>query len=165
MVLAPPDHPGGPAVNRAEYLAMLENEPATPNQRGAIMRECDRLGLADRAERLATCAALLDLDALGSTAELTMGQGGKLVNALQSTRDRADLPDMTTAAGPGDGGQGEDGPGDGISAAEAITRIIVMIATAVRDFRSASRPMSAGISRDSPHEEALPAQGRTNSSA
>jgi hypothetical protein len=152
-------------MTRDEYLAMLESDPVTPGQRGAIMRECDRLGLTDRAERLSVLAELLDLDALGSTGELTMGQAGKLVNARQNTRDRGDLPDVTTAAGPGDDGQDEDGPGDGISAAEAITRIMVMIAMAVRDFRAASRPMSAGISRDSPHEEALPAQGRTNSSA
>ncbi len=94
-------------MTRDEYLAVLESEPATPNQRGAIVRACDRLGLTDRAERLAMCAALLGLDALGSTGELTMGQADQLVNVLQRTRDRAELPDTTAATTDDDRGEDE----------------------------------------------------------
>lgn len=86
-------------MDRAEYLAVLDTEPATPNQRGAVMREFSRLGFHyrhDRAERLAICATMLGVDSLGSTAELTQGQAGQLVNALQRIGDRDEL---LTAAG------------------------------------------------------------------
>lgn len=82
-------------MNRDEYLEMLATEPATPYQRGAIMREFARLGVSDRVERLAVCAALLELDGLESTRDLVMGQAGQLVAALLHTRDRVDLPDVT----------------------------------------------------------------------
>lgn len=81
-------------MTRDEYLAVLEHEPVTENQRGRIMHECDRLGLVDRAERLAVLAAVLGVDELGSTEDLTMGQGGQLVAILTHTRDRAELPDV-----------------------------------------------------------------------
>ena len=161
-------------MTRDEYLAMLDTEPATPTQRGAVMRECDRLGLADRAERLAILAALLDLDALGSTANLTMGQAGKLVNLLQSTQNRGDLPEITTATGADDGGQlgdhtddagpddgqGDDGSG-GMSIAEAIHRIILMFALAVygKDLHAESAHIGLNIQRLRA-TECPPAQGR-----
>jgi hypothetical protein len=80
-------------VTRDEYLAVLAAEPATANQAGAVMGECERLGLTDRDERLAVCAAMLGLDELGSVRDLTMGQAGQLVRALRSARSRGDLPD------------------------------------------------------------------------
>ena len=85
-------------MNREEYLEMLATEPATPNQRGAIMGEFARLGVADRGERLAACAALLGLGELGSTADLLMGEAGRLVNLLQRLRDRAELLAVVSAA-------------------------------------------------------------------
>lgn len=154
-------------MTRDEYLAMLESDPVTPGQRGAIMRECDRLGLTDRAERLAILAELLDLDALGSTGELTMGQAGKLVNVLQNTRDRADLPEIAEAGDVGGQDHGDAGGGDGdgefISVAEAIGQIMLMIAVAVhgRDAAGESGNVARHIARlyatDGFH-----AQGRPN---
>ena len=85
-------------MNRDEYLEMLATEPATPNQRGAIMGEFARLGVTDRGERLAACAALLGLGELGSTADLVMGEAGRLVNLLQRLRDRAELLAVVSAA-------------------------------------------------------------------
>lgn len=82
-------------MTREEYLARLATEPATANQRGAIMGEFARLGLhyrRDRAERLAACAVLLGIAELGTIAELTQGQAGQLVNLLQRITDRAGLP-------------------------------------------------------------------------
>jgi hypothetical protein len=96
-------------MDRDEYLAMLAIESATPNQRGAIMREFGRLGFhprRDRAKRLAVCARLLGLDSLESTAGLTQGQAGQLVNALQQVRDPSELPDLATAPR-----RGQDHPG------------------------------------------------------
>jgi hypothetical protein len=80
-------------MTRVEYLEMLATEPATPMQVGAIMGEFDRLGVADRAERLALSAELLGLDELDSTTDLVMGEAGRLVGILRSTRDRAELGD------------------------------------------------------------------------
>jgi hypothetical protein len=97
------------------------------------MRECDRLGLDDRAERLAVCAALLGVDELGSTRDLVMGQAGQLLNILQRTRDRGDLPDVTPAAD-GDEDQGDEQVGeDRITIPEAIIRIMVMVHMAYRE--------------------------------
>jgi hypothetical protein len=99
-------------MHRDEYLAMLITEPATPNQRGAIMREFGRLGFhprRDRAERLAVCARLLGLDSLESTAGLTQGQAGQLVNALQQVRDPSELPDLATAPQRGQGNPAPEG--------------------------------------------------------
>jgi hypothetical protein len=85
-------------VNRSEYLAVLATEPATPDQRGAVMREFGRLGFtaADRAERLASAAAILDLPELGSIKDLVMGQAGQLLRVLQGCAIRADLPGPTS---------------------------------------------------------------------
>jgi hypothetical protein len=148
-------------VNREEYLAMLAAEPATPHQRGAILREFERLGFddADRAERLAVCAALLELDELGSTADLLMGQAGQLVNMLQRTRHRAELPDATAVADEpageddraGDGradagdGQGDEHasedqpPAARLTVAEVIARMIARWLAAFADPAAAHR--------------------------
>jgi hypothetical protein len=152
-------------VNRAEWNHVLDTEPATPNQRGAIMRECGRLGLADRAERLAILAALAGIDALGSTADLTMGQAGQLVNLLQHTTDRSALPDPATATGTGDDGQDHDATG-GISIAEAIGRIVLAVALAVHGRRLANWIGPYGPEYTAiPRAGGFPAQGRANSSA
>jgi len=84
-------------VTLEEWHAVLTSEPATPNQVGAIHGEARRLNLTDRAERLAASAALLDLDQLGSTRDLTMGQADCLLRTLQDCRDRAALDAMIPA--------------------------------------------------------------------
>lgn len=124
-------------MTREEWLAVLDSEPATPNQRGAIMRECNRLELVDRDERLAVLAAMLGLDGLASTGDLTMGQAGQLVNALQRTRDRAELPeaddggDEHQADSPGHVGCRDGEPGAApVSIAEALRRIALILCSA-----------------------------------
>ena len=141
-------------MTRDEYLHMLGTEPATSTQVGAIIGEFERLGVADRAERLAICAELLGLEELGSTSGLVMGQAGYLVNLLQRTRDRAELAAVTAAA-VGDGQDDEHGDGqDGnepITWPEAIVRIIAMLYTALQpesDTAERNRPISAAILRD-----------------
>jgi len=96
-------------MNLDEWHAVLATEPATSNQRGAIMREFGRLGFGeeDRAERLAACAALLGLDELDTTGDLTMGQAGQLVGTLMRFADRGEL---TAAAYLADAGSA-DGSG------------------------------------------------------
>ena len=72
-------------MKRDEFVRMLAAEPATPNQVGAIRGEFRRLGLdGDRSARLAAAAALLGLDSLSSSTDLTMGQAGHLVKTLRS---------------------------------------------------------------------------------
>jgi hypothetical protein len=59
--------------------------PATPNQIGAVQVEFRRLGLdGDRPARLAATAALLGLDSLSSSSDLSMGQAGYLIHTLPS---------------------------------------------------------------------------------
>lgn len=97
-------------MTRDEWNSHAETAPLTPDQRGAILGHCDRLGLADRCERLAVLAELLGLDNLESTADLTLGQAGRLVNLLQHTRDRGELLELAAAAA-------HDGQGDATAAA------------------------------------------------
>jgi len=80
---------------------MLETTLATRTQVGAIHGEFRRLGVRQRDERLVISATLLDLDDLGSTSELTMGEAGKLVRILRATRDRAELEQRIDAANRG----------------------------------------------------------------
>jgi hypothetical protein len=80
------------AMPRDEWNRVLDTTRATRSQRGAVMRECDRLGLADRAERLAVCAELLGINELRSTEDLTMGQAGQLVRVLAACSERSQLP-------------------------------------------------------------------------
>jgi hypothetical protein len=136
-------------VTRDEYLAVLDSEPATLAQRGAVMGECDRLGLADRGERLAILAVLLGLDALGSTRDLTMGQAGKIVRALRLARDRAELPSIIERAGGGQGGGANADPGEFISLADAIDRILLLLLLAVhgKDLQAKSGHMPPNIRR------------------
>lgn len=126
-------------MTRDEYLTLLDTEPATLNQRGRIMHECDRLGLVDRTERLAVLAAVLGIDGLDSTADLVMGQAGQLVNVLQRTRDRAELPDVLAIDGQG------DEPGEQISISEALARIMLMIYAAWHGNDSESKPARMGL--------------------
>lgn len=82
-------------MNRAEWDAYAATVPLTANQLGAIQGHCERLGLLDRAERLAVLAELADLGHLGSTADLTLGQAGKLIGTLRSLSSPADLVALT----------------------------------------------------------------------
>lgn len=90
-----------------EWHHVLATEPATPNQRGVIMREFERLGFgeADRAERLAICAALAGLEQLGSTTDLRMGEAGQVYRILLGVADRDEL---RAAAGVIDEGQADE---------------------------------------------------------
>jgi hypothetical protein len=123
-------------VNRADWHAHIESVPLTPAQRGRIMAECARLGLAGRAERLAVLARLLGLDGLGSTADLTQGQAGRLVSLFQRIRDRSGLPEITAAAGGGQG-DGEHQDGEPVTLAGALIRAAVMICAISRGNASA----------------------------
>lgn len=138
-------------MRKDEWDQVLATAPATPNQRGAIMREFGRLGFHpryDRAERLAACAALLGVDELGSTADLTQGQAGQLVNVLRLTTDRAALARAAAApadCGTGGGHHGQD-QGDELAGAAAVVNgpvslpavlawIVAAICAAVRGER------------------------------
>lgn len=122
-------------MNLDDWRAALDERPVTAHQRGAIMRECGRLGLRDRGERLAVLAALIGLEELNSTADLTQGQGGKVVGILQRIRDRSELPGRD-AADEVDKDQADErgGLGDapaagvgGMTLAEALCRVAVLI--------------------------------------
>jgi hypothetical protein len=81
-------------VDLATWHDVLATEPATANQRGALMHEFERLGFHsryDRAERLRVIAALTGADQVTSTADLTMGQAGALIDALQGCATRRGL--------------------------------------------------------------------------
>ena len=80
-------------MNLDQRRAVLETEPATSDQVGVVVRQFERLGFTgyDRAERLALSAALLGLDALDSTKDLTKGQAGKLYRMLLGIGDRDEL--------------------------------------------------------------------------
>lgn len=115
-------------MTREEWCAYAESVPLTPDQRGAILGHCERLGLTDRAERLAVFAELLGLDDLATTADLTLGQAGRLVNLLQRTRDRDELPDVGEhqADESAEAGDGQDG-NEGITWPGVIARIVAEI--------------------------------------
>lgn len=71
------------------------DEPATALQRGALAGEFARLGYrrsqAGRKLRLAYSAALLGVDGLSSSSELTSGDAGRLIRMLHGCRTHADL--------------------------------------------------------------------------
>lgn len=125
-------------MRRDELNEMLAATPATRNQVGAIIGEFNRLGFyghpRDRDERLAVCAALLGIEHLRSTRDLTMGEAGQLVRLLTDTRDRGDLPavDLTPSAAHGDDHQGDEdnahGNHGGITLADVLKRLAVIIA-------------------------------------
>jgi hypothetical protein len=108
-------------VNRDELNVMLATEPATPSQVGVVVRQFERLGFtgSDRAERLTISAALLGLDGLGSTKDLTMGQAGQLYRTLAGIRGRGELRAAARLAG-------EDQAG-GPTLADVIMRAAVLI--------------------------------------
>jgi hypothetical protein len=66
---------------------------ATADQIAAVNNQFWYLGYrrADRAERLAACAALLELNELASTKDLTAAQAGQLVRVLAQLRSRGEL--------------------------------------------------------------------------
>jgi len=79
-------------MNRDEFVRMLDTEPATRNQIGAVRAEFRRLGLdGDRPGRLAAVAAIVGLDSLSSVKDLSMGQAGHLVKTLRSLADAGQL--------------------------------------------------------------------------
>jgi hypothetical protein len=96
-------------MTKDEWNAVLETESATPKQVGVVRREFERLGFkeVDRAERLAISAALVGLDSLTSTKDLTMGQAGKLYSTLIGVANRDELQ---AAARIGDADDGPGGP-------------------------------------------------------
>ena len=124
-------------MTRDEWQAVLETEPATANQVGAIRGQFERLGFTDtdRAERLAICAALLGREDLNSTADLTMGEAGKLYRVLLGFRNRDELPRVIPAT-IADEHQADD---DRITLPEAILQIVAMIYTACRGEDSADK--------------------------
>ena len=79
---------------------MSPPDRATPAQVAAVNNQFWYLGYrrADRAERLAVCAALLGLDELASTKDLTAGQAGQLVRMLAQLRGRGGLDEAIAAA-------------------------------------------------------------------
>ncbi len=87
----------GKSPAEARRLERLETTAATRTQVGAIHGEFRRIGVRRRDERLMISATLLDLDDLGSTLELTMGEAGKLIRILRDTRDRVDLDQRVKA--------------------------------------------------------------------
>jgi hypothetical protein len=133
MVRSPLDRASRSAVTRDELNEMLATRPATPNQRGAVLREFGRLGFHDehdRAERLAICAALLGLEELGSTRDLVMGQAGQLVNILQRVRDRGELAavELSPRASAADEHQDDEAVGERITVVAAVKGIIFLVA-------------------------------------
>jgi hypothetical protein len=133
-------------MTRVEYLEMLATEPATPMQVGAIMGEFDRLGVADRAERLALSAELLGLDELDSTTDLMMGEAGRLVGILRSTRDRVELPDVSTLDDDGqddEHGDASDASGDKrVTIADLIGQVALVL---WQVFGAVPEPIKPGI--------------------
>lgn len=79
-------------------MTRLDTDAATGRQVGAVAGAFERLGLRDRAERLRLSAELLDLDELGSTYDLTMGQAGKLLAIVRGAHDLASLREIAAAA-------------------------------------------------------------------
>jgi len=111
-------------VTRDEWNQVLTTEPATPNQRGAVMREFARLGVTDRTQRLAVIAGLLGLDDLASVHELTMGQAGRLINLLPGIDDPDELLDAAAAA------PSQDAPSRAPQLAEVYTLVYTLHAVA-----------------------------------
>lgn len=124
-------------MNLAEWRLVLATAPATPHQVGAIQGEFGRLGVRDRAERLAISAALLGLDHLGSTRQLVMGDAGRLFSALRAITDRADLPVPVAvamkASADGEGQDHDAGDPDGMTLAETLTAAVVLAIWAYRN--------------------------------
>jgi len=118
-------------MNLEEWREVQATEPATPKQVGAIRGQFMRLGFgeADRAGRLAICAALAGLDQLRSTCDLTIGQAGQLYRRLDGIGSRGELlaaagldeHDQGQAAEPGAGR--ERGRSAGPTLAEAVSQL------------------------------------------
>src|SRR5947209_843596 len=108
---------------------MVAVAPATANQVGALHREFARLGYrrADRGERLAMAAALLNLETLASLRHLRQGQAGKLLHVLLTVSDRAELV----------------APAPAVESAPAAPSLLAMLGAVVAAWRSASLPRNA----------------------
>jgi len=83
----------------------------------------------DRAERLAISAALLDLDGLDSTKDLTMGQAGQLYRTLVDIRDRGELHAAAHLADEdqADEDQADEDQADRLTLAQMIMRAVVLM--------------------------------------
>jgi hypothetical protein len=118
-------------MTRDEWNQVLATKPATGPQVGAIIAEFERLGVADRSERLAISAELLGLEELGSTTDLVMGDAGRLVATLRRTRHRGELPDVTAADVDEDLADEHDSDdrdeNERITFSEAIIQIVAMV--------------------------------------
>jgi hypothetical protein len=121
-------------VKLAEWHEQLEVRPLTQNQLGRLHRETERLGLWDRAERLAVAAELLDIVDLGSFTELHQGEAGYLLNVLMNTQDRAEL---FAAPEP-------EQPAPGVTLLEMAQAFVMTIASWPQDRLRA--PRLAGVS-------------------
>jgi hypothetical protein len=64
--------------------------PCSPNQWGRLRRECERLGVEDRAERLYLVAGMAGRPGLASTRDLDAGTAGRVVRMLAGCRTVAD---------------------------------------------------------------------------
>jgi hypothetical protein len=126
-------------VTLDEWHEVLATEPATPNQVGRIRAEFGRLGLTDRAGRLAITAALAGLDDLGSTRDLTLGQAGRLCGMLPHVASRGEL---LAAAGLGSEGHAPE------AAEQPAVTLIEVIRDLIVQIYAAQRADSAG--RESP---------------
>jgi hypothetical protein len=80
----------------AEWHEQLATEPLRPNQLGAIHGEFRRLGYGrlDRAARLEVTAELARCGPVESTRELTMGEAGRVINALRQCPDLSALAEL-----------------------------------------------------------------------
>jgi hypothetical protein len=116
-------------VRLEDWHEVLASEPTTSNQRGAIMREFGRLGFGedDRAARLAASAALLELDELDTTSDLTMGQAGQLIRVLRQYAHRGELPEASSAVTAGSAGAPAR-PGGGMRLSELVRTLTVAYA-------------------------------------
>lgn len=82
----------------------LDTEPLTANQLGAIHLEFIRLGFdteEDRGERLWLTGELARSGPIGSTKELSMGEAGRVVNALGRCRTPGELYELAGGEPPG----------------------------------------------------------------
>lgn len=124
-------------MNLSEWHQVLATEPATPNQVGRIRAEFGRLGITGRAERLAITAALLDLDDLGSTRDLTMGEAGRLCGLLPLVGDRAELDAAIRA--------GQIEPPEPVAFVQAIMAALVQLCTHRQDAARMAERRRAGV--------------------
>jgi hypothetical protein len=139
-------------MTRDEWNAVLATEAATPAQRGAIMGEFGRLGFGahDRDQRLATAAAILGLDTLGSIRDLVMGDAGRLLHILQRTRDRSELSALASSA---ERGAGDVAPGHEGTLSGALIRVLAAVWPGIQALTGAGTATGKPGSSDHDRQE------------